>query len=162
NAVHGLNFPEPERFATSGEYVPSLSGEGKMSKSVVGSYISVLDDLPTIQKSLARAPTDSGTGVSEDMPVSVKNLLQLVELFQGSQRRQEYEVLYTSSGIRYGDLKKELAQAIYTELEPIQQKYRELEKSSEYVEQVIAQGAGKARQITQQTIDETKQAMGFG
>ena len=53
NDTYGTKFPEPIRFATKGEYVPSLSGEGKMSKSVEGSYINLTDDLKTIQKALA-------------------------------------------------------------------------------------------------------------
>jgi tryptophanyl-tRNA synthetase len=62
NEKYGTDFPEPKRFATKGEYVPSLLGEGKMSKSVEGSYINLTDDLETIKEKLASAPTDSGKG----------------------------------------------------------------------------------------------------
>ena len=61
NSMYGKDtFPEPQRFATQGEYIPSLAGSGKMSKSVDGSYITLTDDLETIKKRLASAPTDSG------------------------------------------------------------------------------------------------------
>src|SRR3989338_6168405 len=56
NQDYGTDFPEPKRFATKGEYVPSLLGEGKMSKSVEGSYINLTDDLETIKKKLAATP----------------------------------------------------------------------------------------------------------
>ena len=61
NSVYGETFPEPRRFKTEGEYVPSLTGEGKMSKSVEGSFINLTDDLATIKAKLAKVPTDSGT-----------------------------------------------------------------------------------------------------
>jgi tryptophanyl-tRNA synthetase len=62
NEQYGLQFPEPTRFATPGEYVPSLKGDGKMSKTVEGSFIAITDDLETINKRLAGAATDSGKG----------------------------------------------------------------------------------------------------
>src|SRR3989304_9441291 len=59
NEQYGMDFPEPQRFATEGEYVPSLTGEGKMSKSVAGSYINLTEGLDAIRDHLASAPTDS-------------------------------------------------------------------------------------------------------
>jgi len=81
NQEYGMDFPEPQRFKTTGEYVPSLAGEGKMSKSVEGSYINLTDDLETIKAKLAKAPTDSGKGSINTMPNSVKALLTFVQLF---------------------------------------------------------------------------------
>lgn len=162
NQDFGTDFPEPQRFATEGGYVPSLAGTGKMSKSVEGSYINLTDSLDEIKKALSGAPTDSGQGQVVPTEGGVANLLKFVELFQGVDRRREYEAAYTSTGIRYGDLKRELAEAIFAELEPIQAKRRELEANPEYVDQVIADGAAKARELAQQTIDEVKQKMGLG
>ena len=62
NSQYGTHFPEPQRFATKGEYVPSLTGEGKMSKSVEGSCINLTDNLKTIKAKLAKVPTDGGQG----------------------------------------------------------------------------------------------------
>ena len=161
NETYGTKFPEPVRFATSGEYVPSLAGEGKMSKSVEGSYINLTDDLKTIQKRLAGAPTDSGKGEAVPTAGGVANLLKFVELFQGAEKRKEYEKLYLGDGIRYGDLKKELADAIYKELLPIQEKRKELEHKTSYVDEVIKLGGEKARKIAQETIMEVKEKMGL-
>jgi len=161
NSRFETDFPEPTRFATAGEYVPSLTGEGKMSKSVEGSYINLADDLVTIKKHLANAPTDSGQGDQVPTGGGVANLLQLVELFQGEDKRKEYETFYMSEGIRYGDLKNELAEAIYAELEPIQKKRAELEENPDYVEQVIEDGAQKAREIASKTLVEVKEKMGL-
>ena len=161
NETYGTKFPEPTRFATSGEYVPSLSGEGKMSKSVEGSYINLTDDLKTIQKSLAGAPTDSGKGEAIPTKGGVANLLKFVELFQGVEKRKIYEKMYLGEGIRYGDLKKELADAIYRELKPIQMRREELEHKTSYVDEVIKNGAEKARKIAQETVSEVKEKMGL-
>lgn len=161
NDKFGLDFPEPQRFATKGEYVPSLVGEGKMSKSVEGSFINLTDDLGTIKKRLAAAPTDSGKGGSVPKDGGVAALLKFVELFQGGKRRAEYERQYTESGIQYGKLKEGLAEAIYDELKPIQEKREELEANPEYVDKVISEGAAKARAVASQTLQEVKVAMGL-
>ncbi|MFZ3301638.1 MAG: tryptophan--tRNA ligase [Microgenomates group bacterium] len=161
NDTYGTKFPEPVRFATSGEYVPSLSGEGKMSKSVEGSYINLTDDLKTIQKRLAGAPTDSGKGEVVPATGGVANLMKFVELFEGIEKRKMYEEKYMGEGIRYGDLKKELADAIYKELLPIQEKRKELEHKTTYVDEVIKSGADKARKIASETVLEVKEKMGL-
>lgn len=161
NDTYGTKFSEPVRFATSGEYVPSLAGEGKMSKSVEGSYINLTDDLKTIQKRLAGAPTDSGKGDSVPTKGGVANLLKFVELFQGIEKKKIYEKMYLGEGIRYGDLKKELADAIYRELKPIQMKREELLHKTTYVDEVIKSGAEKARKIASETILEVKEKMGL-
>jgi len=161
NDIYGTKFPEPVRFATSGEYIPSLAGVGKMSKSVEGSYINLTDDLKTIQKRLAGAPTDSGKGETVPTTGGVANLLKFVELFQGKDRYKQYALSYTHDGIRYGDLKKELADAIYKELKPIQTKRQELEHKTTYVDEVIKSGAEKARKIASETVKEVKEKMGL-
>jgi len=161
NENFGMDFPEPKRFATKGEYVPSLLGEGKMSKTIEGSYINLTDDLETIKKKIAVTPTDEGKG--EVVPTSggVANLLVFAELFQGEQRRKDYEQQYLNKGIRYSELKGELAEAVYKDLEPIRKKRKELEGKSEYVNQIIINGAERARKIARKTLKEVKEKMGL-
>jgi len=161
NEKYGMDFPEPVRFATKGEYIPSLTGEGKMSKSVEGSYINLVDDLKTIKEKLASAPTDSGRGDRVPTEGGVSNLLKFVELFEGGKRRKEYEQNYINGGIKYSELKEELAEAIFKELKPIQEKRKEIEAKPGYIEKVIEEGAEKARKIARETLKETKEAMGL-
>lgn len=162
NDQYGLDFPEPKRFATVGEYVPSLAGTGKMSKSVDGSYINLTDDLATIKKRLAGAPTDSGKGDEVPTTGGVANLLKFVELFQGIEIKKTYEASYLAEGLRYGDLKNDLAAAIMTELAPIQARRKDFEAQPELVEKIIHQGAEKARNIAGETLREVKTKMGLG
>lgn len=165
NSKFGIDFPEPVRFATKGEYVPSLTGEGKMSKTVEGSFINITDNLEEIKSKVAKMPTDSGIGsLGDNGPergTALSTVLAFVELFQGKEKSEEYKKLYTSSGIKYGDLKKELSEAIYEELKPLQEKRKELENNPEYVDRVIREGNEKARVVAQQTVREVKEKMGL-
>jgi len=161
NEKYGIDFPEPRRFATKGEYVPSLTGEGKMSKSVEGSAIALIDNLDQIKKLLSTAPTDSGKGDKIPEKGGVANLLQFVELFEGQEKRKKYEGDYLGSGIRYGDLKRYLAEAIYKELKPIQEKRKMYEENPKIVDEIIQSGAEKAGKIAKETIKEVKEKIGL-
>ena len=161
NSIYSTSFPEPKRFETEGGYIPSLTGEGKMSKSVEGSYINLTDDLATIKAKLAKAPTDSGKGEKVPKEGGVSALLTLVELFGGKEKRQGYEKVYTSSGIKYSELKEGLSEAIYKALLPIQEKRRYFEERPDEIDRIISQGAQKAGKVASATLAETKQAMGL-
>lgn len=161
NSKYGTDFPEPKRFVTKGEYVPSLIGKGKMAKTIEGSYINLTDDLKTIKERLASAPTDSGRGREIPKEGGVVNLLKFIELFQGEKKRKEYESKYTTTGICYKDLKNELAGAIYGELKPIQKRRAELEKKPEDIEEILKDGAVRAGKVASKTLSEVKKAMGF-
>jgi len=161
NQKYGTDFPEPKQYKTKGFRTPSLLGEGKMSKSVEGSYINITDDLETIGSKLAKVPTDSGKGEKVPEKGGVSSLLTFVEYFQGEKKRKEYEDDYTKDGIRYKTLKADLAKAIYEELKPIQEKRKELEQKPDYVEKVIVEGAKKARKVAKKTLSDTKKKMGL-
>lgn len=161
NGMYGNTFPEPQAYLTPGAYVPSLKGEGKMSKSIEGSYILLTDDLPTIRKRLAGAPTDLGRGPLVPKEGGVANLLELVRLFEGNEGYGGYAGQYLSSGIRYGELKERLAEAIYKELEPIQEKRKYYEERPEIVEKILTDGREYASGIAQKTLLEVKRKMGL-
>lgn len=161
NRMFGQTFPEPQAYLSSGAYVPSLKGEGKMSKSIEGSYISLTDTLPEIEKKLAGAPTDSGHGEMVPQEGGVANLLTLVELFEGKATREAYERQYLGEGIRYADLKKELAEAIYKELQPIQKRRNYYEEHPEEVRRILEEGRKYASSLAQETMREVDEKMGL-
>lgn len=161
NERYGTNFKEPKRFATKGEYVPSLAGEGKMSKSVEGSFINLTDSLEEIKAKLAKVPTDSGSGKVVPKEGGVSVLLQLVSLFLGDEVRKELEVRYASTGIRYKDLKEKLANTIFEELKPIQERRKEIELKKGYLDEVIRNGAERARKIASEVLEEVREKMGL-
>lgn len=159
NQDYGTDFPEPQRFKTTGEYVPSLTGEGKMSKTVEGSFINLTDSLEEIKSKIAKIPTDEGRG--SEIVGGVRSLFEFVELFQGSEKRQSLENQYRAEGVRYGDIKNELSEAIFDELKPIQEKRADLENNPDYVEKVIREGAERAREIAKETVSEVRQKIGL-
>lgn len=159
NQDYGTDFPEPRSFQTQGAYVPSLTGEGKMSKSVEGSYINLTDDPATIKQKVAKIPTDSGKGA--EITETARVLFELVELFQGKERKESLENQYKGTGVRYIEVKEKLAEAIFKELDPIQIKRKELEANPEFVSKVIAEGNEKARRVAQKTLFEVREKMGL-
>ena len=161
NRMFGKTFPEPQRFATKEEYVPSLLGTGKMSKTVEGSYILLTDDLQTIKKRLAAAPTDIGKGKEVPKEGGVANLLTLVEIFEGREKRQEYEKQYLVSSIKYQVLKDALAEAIFKVLTPIQKRRKYFEERPEVVDKILEEGRVYCSQIARQTLVEVKKKMGL-
>lgn len=162
NSMFGETFPEPRRFATTGEYIPSLTGEGKMGKSIEGSFINLVDDLETIKQRLAKVPTDSGTlGGQIPQKGGVANLFTLIYLLGGKEMHHKYVLDYKDKKIRYGEMKSELADVIYKELMPFQERRREIEAKPGYVDEIIASSAAKCRIRAQETIKEVKEKMGL-
>jgi tryptophanyl-tRNA synthetase len=162
NSMFGQTFPEPQRFKTEGEYIPSLAGGGKMSKSVEGSYINLTDDLETIKKRLASAPTDSGKeggAVPKEGPVA--NLFKFLKLFALDSVYNKFESDYKEKKIRYSELKEVLAHAMYEHLKPFQEKRLEFVNSPELVDEIIKNGAQKCREKAEETMKEVREKMGL-
>lgn len=158
NDKFGVEFPEPKRFATEGEYIPSLRGEGKMSKSVEGSFINLTDSMEEIQKKVRSMPTATNAG--GEMNAGVKALFALADMYLPDSV-ETYRREFEAGALRFSDLKDKLAEAIFHQLEPIQKKRKELEENPEFVTQLIQDGAQKAREIASQTVREVKNAMGL-
>lgn len=161
NSMFGETFPEPKRFDTPGRYVPSLLGEGKMSKSVEGSYINLTDDLETIRNKVAKIPTDSGTGDKFPTEGAVVNFVNFFELFMGHDRAMQLRLEYKETGLRYGDLKKELVDAIYQELKPIQERRKYFEDNPKEVDKILSDGKDYAAKIASETLQEVREKMGL-
>ena len=162
NSMFSSTFPEPQRFKTEGEYVPSLSGGGKMSKSVEGSYINLTDNLETISKRLAAAPTDSG-GIGGEIAKSggVENLFALLKLFKLDDEYRKFECDYRDKKIRYTALKEVLAQGIFKELKPFQERRKQFKQDPRLVDEIIKESLVKCRQMAEETMREVRKKMGL-
>jgi len=158
NQLYGMDFPEPIRFVTKGAYIPSLKGEGKMSKSIEGSYINLTDSLDEIRKKVRSIPTSSTVG--GEMNEGVKTLFTYSDLFTPNSL-QQYKDLYYKGALKFIDLKEDIAHHIFEELKPFQEKRKELEKNPSYINSVIKEGAIKARAIASKTVKEVKEKMGL-
>lgn len=158
NKQYHMTFPEPQRFITQSQYIPSLTGQGKMSKSVPGSYIELMDSFEVIRKKIRGVPTS--TLVGGNMTEGVKALFDLLSVFS----KEDYDHFlheYTDGSLQFIELKETLAEKIYHELEPIQERKQKLKNNKELVREVLYNGANNARKIAAETIEELKQQMGL-
>lgn len=158
NKEYGTDFPEPKRFATKGEYIPSLTGEGKMSKSVEGSFINLTDELETIRKKIRSVPTATQAG--GEMGSGIKALFTFLELC-APDKVPGFKQLFTDGSLKFVELKDAVAEAIFEQLKSMQAKRKELENNSEYVDKVIREGAERARVVARRTVNEVREKMGL-
>ncbi len=164
NSFYGVDlFPEPENF-NFGDHavkVPGLDGSGKMGKSE-GNCIYLVDEEKVLRKKVMRAKTDEGPK-EPNQPVSepVENLFTLMELTSGPEMVQQYRDAYADCSIRYGDLKKQLADDILKVTTPIRERYQEIRADEAYIAKVVRQGAERARERASKTLAEVREAMGI-
>ena len=165
NHRYGDVFPEPKAF-NYGETlvkVPSLDGEGKMSKSenqYATLYLS--DDDDTIRKKVMKAKTDSGpTEPNSVKPVYIENMFQLMRLVSTEETLAHYEKAYDGCSIRYGDMKKQLAEDMVRFISPIREKADAIRLDETYLKQVMEKGAAKARKSAQETMKLARTAIGL-
>jgi tryptophanyl-tRNA synthetase len=158
NQDYGTDFPEPVSFKSEGEYVPSLTGEGKMSKSVGGSYINLTDSLDEIKSKIAKVPTASTSGGEKTK--GVEALFTLLKLFSPD-TYDEFDQKFNSGNLKYSEIKDHLSEQIYSELVPIQKKKKELEEEPSLVDKIIKEGNKKAKEEAQKTVIEVKEKMGL-
>jgi tryptophanyl-tRNA synthetase len=163
NSLYGETFVMPAtHLPTVGSRVMGLDEpDKKMSKSATGAghAISLLDDPSAIRKKIMRATTDSNPAVDfASMGAGVQNLLAIFQAFTewpNDTVRAHFE------GMRYGDLKKTVAEAVVTALEPLQQRYREITSEKGYVARVLDESAARVRPIARETVEKVKKAMGL-
>jgi tryptophanyl-tRNA synthetase len=162
NQRYGEVFPEPYAF-NFGEAlarVPSLDGAGKMSKSenqMATLYLA--DDDDTIRKKVMKAKTESGSG--GDMPDSIANLFQLLRLVADQDVVEKFEADYAAGTIRYGDMKKVLAEGMVAFIGPIRMRAEAIQDDDAYLRRVMEQGAAKARASAQVTMRLAQEAIGL-
>ena len=163
NSLYGDTFAMPEtRLPSVGARIMGLDDpEKKMSKSTAGSghAVSLLDPPATIRKKIMRATTDSNPEVNwETMGAGVRNLITIDQAFTG---RNDVAARAHFEGMRYGDLKKNVAEAVVAAIEPIQTRYREIMAEPGFVARVLANGAERVMPLAQDTVDNAKRAMGL-
>lgn len=165
NHRYGELFPEPEAFNFGSELVkvPSLDGAGKMSKSE-NQYATLYlaDDDDNIRKKVMKAKTDSGpTEPNSEMPDYIQNIFQVMSLVSEESTVQKFRNDFNSANIRYGDMKKQLAEDMVKFISPIRDRAAEIRKDEDYLKKVLKEGAEKARESAGKTIEETRNLIGL-
>jgi tryptophanyl-tRNA synthetase len=165
NHRYGELFPEPQAFNFGNELIkiPSLDGAGKMSKSenqYATLYLADEDDL--IRKKLMRAKTDSGPAEpNSQMPDYIQNLFQLMNLVSEESTKQKFREDFDKASIRYGDMKKQLAEDMVKFISPIREKASTIRQDENYLNKVMKEGAERARESAAKTIGLVRKAIGL-
>jgi tryptophanyl-tRNA synthetase len=165
NHRYGRVFPEPQAFNYGSELVkvPSLDGAGKMSKSenqLATLYLS--DDDELIRKKVMKAKTDSGpTEKNSKKPDYIENIFLLMKLVSPEETVKKFDDDFNNCTIRYGDMKKQLAEDMVKFISPIRQKADAIRNDENYLKDVMEKGAEKARKSAKATMELVRQAIGL-
>jgi len=164
NHMYGVEYftlPEPYNFGEELVKVPGLDGTGKMGKSE-GNGIYLADDPKDIRKKVMRAVTDAGPQ-EPDSPMAepVANLFYILELLSTPDTVEHFRNAYNDCTIRYGDLKKQLAEDVIAFTTPIRERILEIYNNEDYLRKVVKMGAEKARESASKTVRDVREILGY-
>ncbi|MCT4602541.1 MAG: tryptophan--tRNA ligase [Marinifilum sp.] len=164
NNIYGEEtFPIPQPYSYTGEFikVPGLDGSGKMGKSE-GNAICLVDDPKDIRKKVMKAVSDSGpTEMNQEKPEPIQNLFTLMDIVSTKDTYDFFNDKYNNCEIRYGDMKKQLAEDIINFTSPIRERILDIMQDDAYLHKVTKMGAEKARESAAKTVEEVRRLIGF-
>ena len=165
NHRYGEVFPEPTAFNFSQELIkiPALDGSGKMSKSEnQNATLYLADDDELIRKKVMKAKTDSAPEtMNSEKPEHITNIFQLMKLVSSEDFINKTEADFNNCTIRYGDLKKQLAEDMIKFIAPVRQKATDILENEKYLQEIMEKGAEKARASAARTMKIVREAMGL-
>lgn len=156
-------FPEPVAYNFGEDLVkiPGLDGTGKMGKSE-GNGIFLADSPEAIRKKVMRAVTDSGpVEKNQKMPEPIRNLFTIMNVVSEKSTFDYFVEKYNNCEIRYGDMKKQLAEDIIKFTTPFREKIVSISSDNDYLRKVVTMGAEKARASASKTVKEVRKIIGF-
>ena len=157
-------FPEPKPFSFNEKLVnvPSLDGEGKMSKSKPDHTCIYLEDEPdVIRKKMMRMVTDSGPKEpNSPKPPIIQNVFEMMRLVSKEDTVKFFDEKYNDCSIRYGDMKKQLGEDMVTFLTPIRERIIELSADEKKLYEILGDGGAKARASASNTLRDVREIIG--
>jgi tryptophanyl-tRNA synthetase len=156
-------FPEPDAYNFGYELIkiPGLDGTGKMGKSE-GNGIFLSDPPNVIRKKVMSAVTDAGPSkMGQEMSEPVRNLFTIMSVVSDQSVVKYFTDKHASCEIRYGDLKKQLAEDIIKATDPIRNRINDILADKRYLSQVVREGCEKARESASKTIREVREIIGY-
>ena len=156
-------FPEPTayNFGQALVKIPGLDGTGKMGKSE-GNGIYLSDEPSVIRKKVMRAVTDAGPqGPNAPMTEPIANLFYLMETLSAPDTVKHFRDSYNDCTIRYGDLKKQLAEDMINFTNPIRERINDIYNDSDYLRKVVKMGAERARESASKTLRDVREIIGY-
>ena len=158
-------FPEPVAYNFGEELVkvPGLDGSTKMSKSGgEGNSIFLNEEEDSIRKKIMKAKTDGGpTEMNQAKPQEIQNIFALMKIVSTDDTLNHFENTYNNCTIRYGDMKKQLAEDMIKYISPIREKINTLLKDEAYLASVVKRGGEEAKENAEKTINEVRKIMGI-
>ncbi|MBJ7427760.1 MAG: tryptophan--tRNA ligase [Bacteroidia bacterium] len=158
-------FPEPQAFNYGNQLVkvPGLQGGGKMSKSDGdNTVINLNDEDAVVRKKIMKAVSDVAPTEPNSTPSqAVQNLFDLMQLVSADDVITHYKNTFADCSIRYGDMKKQLAEDMANFIAPIKQKIDDIKGNDEMLGKIAKLGAEKARESASATIMEARKMIGF-
>lgn len=158
-------FPEPVAYNFGEQLVkiPGLDGSTKMGKSEgEGNAIFLGDEPSVIRKKVMKAVTDSGpVEPNQPKPQAIENIFNLMKALSKPETLHFFEEEYNQCRIRYGDMKKQLAEDIVAFTDPLREKIREISADDQYLRRVVRLGKDKAHESAAKTIKEVREIIGF-
>jgi tryptophanyl-tRNA synthetase len=130
-----------------------------MSKSYHNT-IPLTGNQKALRKSIMRIVTDS-TPVEDPKPTNGSTVIALYKLFADDKAMQQMIADHQAGGCGYGDFKQRVFDAYWEFFTPVREKREELENNLDYVNQVISQGAEKARAESTKVLDRVRKAVGL-
>jgi tryptophanyl-tRNA synthetase len=164
NHIYEIDYftiPQPFNDGESLTKIPGLDGSGKMGKSE-GNGIFLVEEPASIRKKVMKAVTDSGP-TEPNSPISepVQNLFTLMEAVSAPEVIEQFKDDYAKCTIRYGDLKKKLAEDIINFTTPIREKINAIASDNAYLRKVAKMGQEKAHESAAKTVREVREIIGF-
>jgi len=158
-----FTIPTAYNFGESLVKVPGLDGSGKMGKSEgAGNAIFLCEDEKPLRKKIMKAKTDGGpTMMNQTKPEEIENLFTLMSFVSTPDTIQHFDDLYNRCEIRYGDLKKQLAEDMVKFIKPFNERIQDIKSDDEYLAKIVRQGAEKARESAAKTIKEVREIVGI-
>ena len=164
NNKYGVDlFPIPKSFSLAGRgiKIPGLDGSGKMGKSE-GNCIYLYDEPATIKKKVMKAVTDAGPQApNSEKPEVIQNLFTLLSVVSSKETYDYFNEKWNDMSIRYGDLKKQLAQDIIDTTNPIRERIAEYSADTDRLDKIAREGAAKARESAARTLHDVREIIGF-
>lgn len=159
NTTYGEIFVLPkDHILESVAVVPGVDGR-KMSKSY-DNTIEIFEPESSVKKKVMRMVTDS-TPVEEPKDPEQCNIFALLKLAASPEETREWEQKYRQGGVGYGTVKKRVVELLHEYFRPYRDKRTELENNLDYVRQVLADGAARAKAVAKQTMDKVRRAVGL-
>jgi tryptophanyl-tRNA synthetase len=166
NRLYNVNYfiePVAYNFGDDLIKIPGLDGSTKMGKSEgEGNAVFLADEPAVIRKKVMRAVTDAGPQTpNQPKAQPIENLFNIMKVVSTEDTLKHFEDTYNNCSIRYGDMKKQLAEDIIAFTTPLREKILEFAADNDYLSKVAKMGAEKARESAAKTVKEVREIIGF-